>query len=216
MTEGVIYKISNTENDAVYIGASRNSIEKRKKDHLQKAYKNCENKFYDAISTFGEEAFVWEIIDTASSADELAHKEKLYIAYYDSKENGYNSDAGGGFKKTVYKYDLDSKELIESFECLDDAGASIGASRKQISRACLSVNQIFNGFYWSYDRNDVFEPSKDERKKMVCQYSLEGISIACFSSVAEASRATGVNRSCIAKVCRGVRNVAGGYKFSYK
>lgn len=216
MNEYYIYKVTNTEEEGIYIGASTKSVDKRKRDHLQKVDKYNNNKLYDAISTYGAEAFVWETIDTASTADELAHKEKYYISYYSSKENGYNSDVGGGFKKTVYKYDLESKELIKHFECLDDAGASVEASRKQISRACLSVNQIFNGFYWSYDKNDVFEPSKDQRKKMVCQYTLNDISIACFNSVAEASRATGVNRSCIAKVCRGERNVAGNYGWKFE
>lgn len=216
MNEFYVYKVTNLKKDRIYIGASTKSVEERKKDHLQKVDKYDNNKLYDAISTYGAEAFVWETIDTASTVDELAHKEKHYITYYNSKENGYNSDLGGGFKKTIYKYHLESKELIETFECLDDAGESVGAVKQQISRACLSVNKVFGGYYWSYEKYDIFEISKDQRKKIVCQYTSDNTLLACFSSVAEASRETGVNRSCIAKVCRGVRNVAGGYKFSYK
>jgi len=44
---------------------------------------------------------------------------------------------------------------------------------------------------WSYDKNEIFKSSKDQRKKMVYQYTLDDISIACFSSIAEASKAKG-------------------------
>jgi len=210
-----VYKVTNTKEKRTYIGATTKSIKERQKDHLQKVDKYDNNKLYDAISTYGVEAFVWETIDTANTVDELAHKEKYYISFFDSKENGYNSDIGGGFKKTVYKYDLKSKELVGAFECLDDAGESVGAIKQQISRACLGVNKVFGGHYWSYDKYGVFEPSKDQRKKTVYQYTLDSTLIACFSSVADASRETGVNKSCIAKVCRGERKSAEGHLWTY-
>jgi group I intron endonuclease len=213
--EKIIYKVENNLNGKIYIGSTRMDITSRKKDHLRKANNGNVVKFYEAIITYGDEAFKWEQIDTANSIDELAQKEKRYIIKYNSKLNGYNSDSGGGFKKTVYKYDLESRELVESFKCLDDAGESVGATRRQISRACLNVNQIYEGFYWSYDKFNVFEPRQDQRKKLVCQYTLDNIQIALFSSIAEASTATGVNKSCIAKVCRGERKTAGGYYFNY-
>ncbi|WP_394345717.1 hypothetical protein [Gelidibacter gilvus] len=39
--------------------------------------------------------------------------------------------------------------------------------------------------------------------------------IAEYESVAEASRQTGISKSCISKVCRGERKQSGGYIWKY-
>ena len=199
----------------VYIGVSTDSLEDRKRDHNQRVNKPYASIFHNAISTYGEDAFEWETIDTAYSIDELAQKEKSYIFEYNALENGYNADSGGGFKKTVYKYDIETGKLLETFECLDDAGATVEASKQQISKACLNVNNTYAGFYWSYEKHDIFEPNVDLRRKRVRQYTLDGYLLAEFKSIAEASRITGVNNSSIAKVCRGDRKTAGGFYFEF-
>ena len=53
------------------------------------------------------------------------------------------------------------------------------------------------------------------RKKGVIQSDLDDNFIFEFNSVAEASTITGINKSCIAKVCRQERKQAGGYKWKY-
>ena len=56
---------------------------------------------------------------------------------------------------------------------------------------------------------------KDNRKKVVQQFSLEGEFIKEFKSVSEASKETRCNKTGIAKVCRGERKLSGGYYWSY-
>src|SRR5690606_25091730 len=99
-----------------HIGSTGDSLEKRKNDHIQKAKKGCGYKLQEAIGTYGAEAFSWEQIDTASSINELAEKEKHYIIEYDSLEKGYNADSGGGFKKNVYQYNMTDGTLIAVYE----------------------------------------------------------------------------------------------------
>jgi len=211
----IIYKAVNTENNMVYIGATTSSINQRKLDHTKKANRGEEGKFYDAISTYNAKAFIWEQIDTASSIDELAQKEKQYILEYNAKENGYNSDEGGGFQKTVYQYNLDGS-LINCYCCLQDAGNAVNAMKQDISRASLSVNKLFKGFYWSYNFTEPFRPDEDIRKKGVLQYSLEGYMLAKYVSVAEASRQIGLSKTCISRVCRGERANSGGFIWRYE
>lgn len=201
--------------EQVYIGATLMSLEDRKKDHLQRVDKTYGSLFHQAIGTFGEEVFIWEEVDTATSIEEMAKKEKCYILKFNTKEKGYNADSGGGFKKNVYKYDLECKILVDTYECLKDAGISVGASKKDISRACLSVNKIYKGFYWSYEKYEVYEPLPDKRKKEVSQFDLNGDLLATFKSISEASKATGVNKSSIAKVCREERKSAGEFYFKF-
>jgi hypothetical protein len=210
----IIYKAQNTFTGETYIGATTKSLEERKSDHLQKANKKVGGYFQEAIGTYGPDAFTWEQIDTAASNDELASKEIRYISEYDALENGYCSDKGGGFKKTVYKYNLDGS-LNATFENLTLASDTIGVRKQDISRACWNVNHTLGGYLWSYENTESFVPELDNRKKEVIQSFLDGNLVSQYFSVAEASRETGVSKSCISRCCRGERENSGGYLWKY-
>jgi group I intron endonuclease len=210
-----IYKVTNTKNDKIYIGATTKSLEDRKKDHLKKSKKGKSYAFQNAIATYGADAFKWEEIDKTSTKDELAKKEKEYILEYNSKEQGYNSDSGGGIQKTVYQYDFIKGELVDKYTNLSIAGAVIGLNKQDLSKVCLSVNKLSNGFFWTYDFVENFIPLKDRRKKKVHQYNLQGEFVNEFNSVSEASKHTGCNKTGIGKVSRGERKSCGGYLWRY-
>ncbi|HNP31796.1 MAG TPA: NUMOD1 domain-containing DNA-binding protein [Flavobacterium sp.] len=212
--KSIIYKVTNTQTNEVYIGATTKTIQDRKEAHLQKAHSGSEVKFHEGIYTYGVEAFTWEQLDTASTTDELAQKEIRYIEKFNSCEQGYNSDRGGGFKKTIYRYNLDGS-LNTTFDDLTSAGESIDAAKKAISKACWNVNHSLGGYLWSYDYVEPFIPNTDCRKKEVLQYHLNGNFLANYVSVSEASRLTGVSKSGIAKCCRGERNHSGGFIWKY-
>lgn len=137
--KGIIYKAENKFTGELYIGITTNSIHQRELDHVERALRGESGKFYEAISTYGEDAFTWEQIDTASDKNELAAKEKSYVITYKTKEDGYNSDSGGGIQKSVYQYDLKTKGLIASYPNLMTAASTINMSKQDISRACLNV-----------------------------------------------------------------------------
>lgn len=215
MMKGVIYKVVNKETKEVYIGVTSDSIEERKKDHIRKANDKIGHKFQEAIGTYGPDAFIWEQIDTAQSSNELAEKERSYIVKFDSKEYGYNSDSGGGFNKLVYQYSINDGALLNTYEDLESASIAINATTKQISKACLGVQNSLNGFYWSYKLEEPYESKEDLRVKRVVQLDRHGEIRGEFNSVSEASVETGINKSSIAKVCRGERNQAGGFKWKF-
>jgi hypothetical protein len=213
MQHNIIYKVVNTITDEVYIGATTKSIEDRKIDHLQKSRKKAGSYFQEAIATNGADAFTWTQIDTANSSNELAEKEKKYILQYDSKENGYNSDNGGGFKKTVYQFDLDGN-LIASFDGLKQIESTLGHDKRRVSNACTTAT-VWKGSYWSYCQNNTFKPPRDGRKKKVFQYSLDGEILAHYISVAEAARETGISKTCISRCCRNERRSSSGFIWKY-
>ncbi|WP_053971149.1 GIY-YIG nuclease family protein [Mangrovimonas sp. ST2L15] len=216
MKKYYIYRATNTLTNESYVGVTRNGIEKRKRNHIQKANNGTGHQFQEAIATYGPDAFDWEQIDTASSPNELAIKERQYISKYDSKENGYNSDYGGGIKKKVYQYDLKTGKLVNTFDSLSDAASSfVGVTNKQLSRACLSVSNLCKGYYWSYRLQEPFKPGLDDRKKEVYKLDSAGSIVAKYTSISLASIETGINKSSIAKVCRGERNQAGGFRWRY-
>ena len=214
MQHNIIYKVVNTITDEVYIGATTKSIEERKADHLQKSRRKVGSYFQEAIGTYGPDAFSWQQIDTANSTNELAEKEKQYILKYNSKEQGYNSDAGGGFKKIVYQFNEDGI-LINSFSSLKEIETTLNYDKRRVSNACTTAT-LWKGSYWSYSLNKTFIPAIDSRKKKVFQYSLNGEILARYNSVAEASRETGISKTCISRCCRGERRSSSGFLWKYQ
>lgn len=213
--KGIIYKATNIITKEIYIGATTNTLETRKKDHIQKSKTGQGGYFQGAIATYGKESFIWEQIDTANNVDDLAKKEAEYILKYNTLDNGYNCDkGGGGLKKTVYKYNLDGS-LNSSYDDLDAAGRSIKSSKKAISKACWNVNNTLGGYLWSYDYVEPFIPNTDCRKKEVSQYDLNGNFLAKFNSVSVASKQTSISKSGIAKCCRGERKQSGGFLWNF-
>jgi group I intron endonuclease len=214
MIEGIIYKATNTINGQVYIGATTKKLEKRKQDHVNKALKGYKGYFQTVLLEYGIESFEWEQIDTAKDENELAKKEIQYILEYNSAKEGYNKDKGGGFKKTIYKYNLDGS-LNSTYETLTDAGNSINLRKQDVSRACWSANHTLGAFLWSYEDTENFKPSKDNRKKTVNQISLKGEFIASYESASEASRKTEISKTCITRCCRNERKQSGGFLWEY-
>lgn len=209
----IVYKVTNQGTEEAYIGITTRSIEERKADHIKKANKGTGGHFQEAIATYGADAFTWEQIDTAASSNELAEKEKKYILQYNCQEQGYNSDCGGGFNKTVYQFDLEG-DLIASFDGLKEIQLTLGHDKRRVSNACLTAT-VWKGHFWSYSQNNTFKPSVDSRKKKVFQYSLDGEILAHYNSVAKASRETGLSKTCISRCCRNEREQSGGFIWNY-
>lgn len=209
----IIYKAENIFTGQSYVGATSKLLDERKQDHVYKANNNLGSSFQNAIGTYGIDSFNWEVIDTAIAIDELAEKESRYILEYDSFENGYNEDRGGGFKKTVYQYNPLTGELIGTFESLTDAANAVNAVKQNISDVCLNLHKTCKGCFWSYSSTFLVLP--DERKKQVKQISKDGDLVACYESASEASRKTGISKTCITRCCRQEREHSGGFLWKY-
>ena len=211
----VIYRAWNKLTNKFYIGSTSKSLSQRVKDHLQKGRNKVGGQFQKAIEIYGPEAFVWTEIDTAQTANELAEKEKQYIIEFKAQEEGYNADRGGGIQKNVYQYDLKSGVILSTFSSLSEAAESVGVDYRTISKACLGEIKNCRGYSWSYTLAENFFGDIDQRKKQVFQFNEHGVFIRSYDSVAEASEISGVNRSSIAKCCRGIYSSAGNYLWKY-
>lgn len=92
----IVYKITNKQNGAIYIGSTINTLKQRWNRHKNDALHNITNNhFAKAIRLYGPEAFETEIIDTAKSEKELIEKEYYWINYYQANKNGYNENIDG-------------------------------------------------------------------------------------------------------------------------
>ena len=96
-----IYKITNKINNHSYIGQSIN-IKQRWSSHKSyyktnalsknEKYYNC--NLYTAMRKYGIDNFVFEIIEECDS-ELLDEREKYWIEFYDTYNNGYNMTKGG-------------------------------------------------------------------------------------------------------------------------
>ena len=86
-----IYKITNIQNNKVYIGQTIRPVQDRFNRHLNDALHNViDSHFARAIRKYGKDSFSWEVIDTANTQEELTIKERYWIQYYNSVKEGYN------------------------------------------------------------------------------------------------------------------------------
>lgn len=88
---GSIYKYTNKINNMSYIGQTINT-EQRRIEH-----ENClsKDKFHTALRYYGIINFEYSILESNIPEENLDERERYWIKYYDSFNNGYNSSPGG-------------------------------------------------------------------------------------------------------------------------
>ena len=139
-----IYKITNIQNNKVYIGQTIRPVEQRFHRHMNDALNNIlDTHFARAIRKYGKENFIIEMIDTAKSQDELNQKEQYWIRYYDSVNKGYNetdaiSKCGGNTyqSKTDEEMDIIKNKIRET-----KLGAKNPMARK-VKRINIKTNEV--------------------------------------------------------------------------
>mgnify|MGYP003415896946 FL=1 len=88
-----IYKITNIQNNKVYIGQSIRPVNQRFRRHINDAINNkLDTYFARAIRKYGKDNFYIKIIDKADNQEELNLKEIYWIKYYKAtnEKYGYN------------------------------------------------------------------------------------------------------------------------------
>ena len=112
---GFIYKITNTINGKSYIGQTIQNVKER-------FYQHCATKcskavsdmaIHRAIKKYGKSNFTVEVIEEIDSAN-LNDRERYWIKYYNSYNNGYNSTKGGQDGCKPFK-DLDVESIIKEY-----------------------------------------------------------------------------------------------------
>lgn len=112
---GFIYKITNTINSKSYIGQTIQNVKERFYQHCAtKCSKAVSNMaIHRAIKKYGKSNFTVEVIEEIDSAN-LNDRERYWIKYYNSYNNGYNSTKGGQDGCKPFK-DLDVEFIIKEY-----------------------------------------------------------------------------------------------------
>lgn len=113
---GFIYKITNKVNGKSYIGQTIQNVKER-------FYQHCATKcsqailnmvIHKAITKYGKSNFTIEVIEEVESAN-LNDRERYWIKYYDSYNNGYNSTEGGQDGIKLFK-NLDTESIVREYK----------------------------------------------------------------------------------------------------
>jgi group I intron endonuclease len=95
MENGKIYKITNTENNKVYVGCTINTLKQRFEEHCYRCFKTDINtKLCNSFRKYGVEKFTIELLEECS-LDVIYNREVEIIKEHDSFEEGLNSTVGG-------------------------------------------------------------------------------------------------------------------------
>lgn len=199
-----IYKITNKINNKSYIGkTSHLNPLKRWEEHLKDSKKKLKSKrpLYSAINKYGEDNFIFEIIEETNIPEE---REVFYINFYKTYKTGYNATLGGDGKSfinyeevvTYYKeYNPSMKQLSEYF--------SINVTT---ARKILRLKGITH------------KPRIDLLSLPVIQKSLDDVFIKKHESIHHAARELGNENynSNISRCCRNLRKSANGFKWEFQ
>lgn len=139
-----IYKITNIQNNKVYIGQTIRPIQDKFHRHINDALNNIlDTHFARAIRKYGKDNFIIEQIDQAQTQNELNKKEQYWIQYYNSVQNGYNetdaiSKCGGNTYQSKTEKEMEViKEKIRQ--------TKLGAKNpmaKKIKRINIITNKV--------------------------------------------------------------------------
>ena len=235
-----IYKITNNLNGKCYIGQSIN-IETRWKQHISES-KNLRRhyKIHIALNEFGIENFTFEVLEECPlDINILNEKERYWIKYYNSFEEGYNSTKGGqGEDSWIYDPSLIRQLWDEGYsfgEIVEIVGCSKGIVQQRLqgykdynlytSHSRGALKAIKNGKMSHLHINEPYNFSESQKQFFsenipVHQYSIDGDYIASYNSLSEAARAIGKvqpgNETNISRCLKDTNNqkLAYGYQWS--
>lgn len=178
---GIIYIITNSINDKVYIGQTIQTLKSRWQAHCRKGSLEEQNmQIKRAIRKYGKENFSIKELERCSIA-ELDEKEIYYISLYDSYKKGYNSTKGGKSGTKELKLDTEQQnDCIELYKLgfsLRDIAKEFNVDKATVKHI-IEINNIEIRTTRTYklsqeDRNKILEDSKTlSRKEIMIKWNI--------------------------------------------
>lgn len=208
-----IYKITNLQNNKVYIGQTATSLDRRFRQHQTAAFTLClKRPLYNAMRKYGLDSFKIELLEEVSSS-EASEREQFYIKLYESFAplgKGYNATRGGE-GNILLDYDLIS-QLWRDGKSIAEISLITGATRYGV-RGVLKVLPEYNETE-SRIRGNNYQHGL--RLKSVYQYSPEGTYIMTHESVAQAAEYLNISTKSLFFALTTPGQLAAGYQWSYE
>ena len=92
----IIYRVTNIITGKSYVGQTRQTLEKRWKQHLTDSKRKRFNYyFYNAIRKYGPHSWTKEIVEEIFDIELLNERERYWISFFNTMNDGYNMTSGG-------------------------------------------------------------------------------------------------------------------------
>lgn len=203
----IIYKVTNTKNNLIYIGQTTRKLETRMKEHLRKR-----KTYFDSCYCKKHlKDFVAEIIDSADTIEELNEKEIYYIEKYNSMvPNGYNACIGGE-NSIGYHHTSETKEKMR--KCKD--GMYKGEENPFFNKHHSEEQKAI----WSNKRKGLAHLTDEQKEKLKDSHFKAKVKCIetneIFDSIKQASEKYNIIATHITRVCKHKRNTTGGFHWEY-
>ena len=181
----IIYRITNTLNNKVYIGQTIRTFNKRYEGRkgeiaIERVYRdyvnNIPNKhLLNSINKYGFGVFKVDILKRGLTVEELNYWEELYIALYNSTDNryGYNYKKGGDNHERVRDYEELKQSLYSKLKNEDEV-KFMGKMLLKLEEKKINTRPIIDEIK---TRKIVVLDSRDNSKCWVYKNAIEASSI---------------------------------------
>lgn len=215
MNKYIIYLHKNIITKKVYIGQTKDTLERRARGGS--GYQGCPY-FYKAIQKDGWENFEHFILEENLTSEQADKREKYWISVFDSTnpEKGYNIKSGGKVPhhpknkkacKSVY-----CKETGECFESLTAAAIWAGLTAtggsniaSQIKGERLSAGKhpvTKEPLHWCFNKTDLLVKDNKEKQKPGAKKVKNLDTNEIFNSINEAAKKYHISNVTISKSCK--------------
>lgn len=185
---GYIYKVTNNINGKIYIGQTRQSIERRWSQHITNSKLEQSHSLLDmAIKKYGKDNFTIKCVEEIFMEtkqrliDELNTKEKEYIKIFNSssKQGNYNiTDGGEKISPTclipIDQYSLDGK-YIKTYPGMIDVSYELNITENcfaNISACCNGRKVTAYGYIWRY-KGESFDKYRTTRRTTAVHFPID-------------------------------------------
>lgn len=214
-----IYKIENLLNHHVYIGQSIN-IEERWQEHRRNgiADKNAEYKIwynypiYCAMRKYGLDNFEFTILEE-TLPEQLNERERYWINYYNSYQNGYNATTGGDGHCQITE--SQRQKIIEMWNqsyLMNDISAKLQIDKHTIISILKQYEPSYNTEEARY-RGSIAS-GKAHRKSVDC-YDIYNNYLRTYNSISDAAKHLNIQETGIINCCKHKSPYYMNYRFAY-
>ena len=225
-----MYKHTSERSGKSYIGITSRTMEERWKEHCSDAKNRPVTHFHRAISLYGTDNWLHEVVvSDIDTIEEACALEMYYIKALDTFENGYNSNYGGtGYELSAGSLRSKSEKLREhaqkTFDNLDvefynyptneklvgtrrSIEKLLGLDRGSLYRVAASIDISYNGImlYSSYLEGKV----PIGYKRYLFEHKEHGVTNLSVSDMV--NRYTGLNAPQLYSVASGATNSHKGW-----
>lgn len=194
---GLIYIITNSINDKVYIGQTIQTLKKRWQGHCRKAFSKNEAdmKIKRAIYKYGKEFFFIKELERCN-VEELDEREIYYISLYNSYYTGYNSTKGGKSEAKPLKLDAEQQDsCIELYKF----GFSLREIAKEFSVDKATIKHILEINNISVRTSRTYKLSSEDR--------LQILEESAYMSRKELMNKWGISKGYLSQLLNGKRRI---------